>query len=61
MLAPSLRMASFTSGSSAILIRISDILRMIGSGVFAGAMIPFHVSAMKPETTDSCTEGKSGK
>ena len=35
----SLGMISFTSGSSAILIRISDNLRMIGSGVFDGAMM----------------------
>src|SRR5690348_17549219 len=36
--APDLRMASFTSGSSAILIKTSDNLRMIGPGVFDGAM-----------------------
>src|SRR5262249_23547358 len=58
--APALRMMSFTSGSSAILIRISDNLRMIGSGVFAGAMMPFHVSTTKSGTV-SFTVGRSGK
>jgi hypothetical protein len=40
--APVLRMVSFTSGSSASLIRSSESLRMMGSGVFDGAMTAFH-------------------
>src|ERR1700730_8446043 len=61
VLAPALPMDSFTSGSSAILTKISDSLRMSGSGVLDGAMIPFHVSAIKLGTAVSCTEGRCGK
>ena len=60
VLAPALRMFSFRSGSSAILINTSDIRWMIGSGVFAGAMIAFHVST-KFGRIASCTEGNSGR
>src|SRR5438034_10580069 len=58
--APALRMISFTPGSSAILIRISDNLRMIVSGVFDGAMMPFHVSTTKSGRTADCSDGGAG-